>query len=203
MFGTALLYGDGLITPAISVLSAVEGFEVATTAFEDVGDPGRPCVILVGLFARAAARHRAASRKVFGPVMVVWFAVLGVLGLRQIVEHPERARRPCRPELRRRASSPTEPGKAFLALGSIFLVVTGGEALYADMGHFGRRPIQLVVVRARAARRCCSTTSARPRCCVDEPGRRSSSPFYRLAPDWAVTPLAVLATMATSSPRRR
>ena len=139
MFGTALLYGDGLITPAISVLSAVEGFEVATSAFADWVIPVS-VVILVVLFS-VQSRGTAGIARVFGPVMVVWFAVIGVLGLRQIVDHPGVLE----------AVWPgyaveffaDEPGKAFLSLGSIFLVVTGGEALYADMGHFGRRPIQL------------------------------------------------------------
>ena len=139
MFGTALLYGDGLITPAISVLSAVEGFEVATTAFESWVIPVA-VAILVGLFL---VQRRGTERisRVFGPVMIVWFVVIGVLGLRQVVAHPSVLR----------AISPSygvelfvnQPAKAFLALGSIFLVVTGGEALYADMGHFGRRPIQV------------------------------------------------------------
>ncbi len=139
VFGTALLYGDGLITPAISVLSAVEGFEVASDAFADFVIPVA-IVILVGLFA--VQRHGTAQiSRIFGPVMLVWFATLGVLGLRQVLEHPAVLR----------AISPTyaitffgdEPLRSFVALGSIFLVVTGGEALYADMGHFGRRPIQL------------------------------------------------------------
>ena len=139
VFGTALLYGDGLITPAISVLSAVEGFEVATTAFESWVIPVS-VAILVALFVVQRRGTEKISR-VFGPVMVVWFVVLGVLGLRQILDNVGVLR----------AVSPTfgialfvdQPAKAFLALGSIFLVVTGGEALYADMGHFGRRPIQL------------------------------------------------------------
>jgi KUP system potassium uptake protein len=134
-----LLYGDGLITPAISVLSAVEGFEVATSAFEAWVIPVA-IAILVALFA-VQSRGTAGIAKVFSPIMVVWFTVLGLLGLRQIVAHPAVLR----------AVSPTyavqffvdQPWKAFLALGSIFLVVTGGEALYADMGHIGRKAIQL------------------------------------------------------------
>ena len=146
VFGTALLYGDGLITPAISVLSAVEGFEVATSAFADWVIP-MSVVILIALFS-VQSRGTAGIARVFGPVMVVWFAVIGVLGLRQILDHPGVLK----------AVWPgyaveffaDEPVKAFLALGSIFLVVTGGEALYADMGHFGRRPIQLVLVHLGA-----------------------------------------------------
>jgi KUP system potassium uptake protein len=191
VFGTALLYGDGLITPAISVLSAVEGFEVATSAFANWVIPVS-VIILVLLFS-VQSRGTAGIARVFGPVMVVWFAVIGVLGLRQIVDHPGVLE----------AIWPgyaveffaDEPVNAFLSLGSIFLVVTGGEALYADMGHFGRRPIQLswytwvfpaLVLNyfGQAA-----LLSANP--------EAIENPFYRLAPEWAITPLAVLATVAT------
>ena len=192
VFGTALLYGDGLITPAISVLSAVEGFEVATTAFESWVIPVA-VTILVALFL---VQRRGTERisRVFGPVMIVWFVVIGVLGLRQIVAHPSVLR----------AISPSygvelfvdQPGKAFLALGSIFLVVTGGEALYADMGHFGRRPIQVswyVLVLPALLLNYFGQAAL----LAANPGEEVGRPFFRLAPDWAVTPLAVLATMAT------
>jgi KUP system potassium uptake protein len=194
VFGTALLYGDGLITPAISVLSAVEGFEVATPAFGDWVIP-ISIVILVVLFA---FQHRgtAGIARVFSPVMTVWFAVLGIMGINQIRQYPGVLR----------AVSPTyaidlfieHPWKAFIALGSIFLVVTGGEALYADMGHFGRVPIQwawyglvlpglLLNYFGQAA-----LLSSRP---SEEIG--DLKPFYAMAPDWGITPLAILATMAT------
>jgi KUP system potassium uptake protein len=191
VFGTALLYGDGLITPAISVLSAVEGFEVATTAFEDWVIPVS-VVILVVLFA-VQKRGTAGIAKVFGPVMVVWFAVIGVLGLAQIVQQPGVVQ----------AVWPgyavgfftNDPGKAFLALGSIFLVLTGGEALYADMGHFGLRPIRqswyFWVLPALLLNYFGQAALLR-----DDPSV-IENPFYHLAPDWAITPLAVLATMAT------
>ena len=192
VFGTALLYGDGLITPAISVLSAVEGFEVATTAFESWVIPVA-VTILVALFL---VQRRGTERisRVFAPVMVVWFVVLAVLGLRQIVAHPSVLR----------AVSPTygvelflnQPSKAFLALGSIFLVVTGGEALYADMGHFGRRPIQVswyVIVLPALLLNYFGQAAL----LAAHPGEEVGRPFFRLAPEWAVTPLAVLATMAT------
>ena len=192
VFGTALLYGDGLITPAISVLSAVEGFEVATTAFTSWVIPVA-VTILVALFL---VQRRGTERisRVFSPVMIVWFVVIGVLGLRQIVDHPSVLR----------AVSPTyaieffvdQPHKAFLALGSIFLVVTGGEALYADMGHFGRRPIQLswyVLVLPALLLNYFGQAAL----LAAHPGEEVGRPFFRLAPDWAVTPLAVLATMAT------
>ncbi len=191
VFGTALLYGDGLITPAISVLSAVEGFRIASSAFEPVVIP-LTCVILVALFL-VQRRGTHAIGKVFGPVMVVWFTVLGLLGLLQIVQQPGVLG----------AVNPihivnffaAEPLKAFLALGSIFLVVTGGEALYADMGHFGRRPIAIVWY-----------SIVLPGLLLNYFGQAAlltrdptaiESPFYRMAPEWAITPLAVLATMAS------
>ena len=194
VFGTALLYGDGLITPAISVVSAVEGFEVATDAFSAWVVPVS-VVILIGLFA-VQQRGTAGIAKVFSPIMVLWFGVLGVLGLNQITKHPEVLR----------AVSPTyavdlfvhDPWKAFISLGSVFLVVTGGEALYADMGHFGRNPIQLAWY-----------TLVLPGLLLNYFGQaallaegsgeieENYRPFYEMAPDWAVTPLAILATMAT------
>jgi KUP system potassium uptake protein len=191
VFGTALLYGDGLITPAISVLSAVEGFEVASSAFEAWVIP-LACAILVGLFM-VQRRGTEAVGKVFGPVMVVWFTTLGLLGLNQIVQHPGVLQ----------AINPmhivdlfqAEPRKAFLALGSIFLVVTGGEALYADMGHFGRRPITLVWYGIVLPGLVCNYFG-QAALLIDDP-LAIESPFYNLAPDWGVTPLAVLATMAS------
>ena len=191
VFGTALLYGDGLITPAISVLSAVEGFEVASSAFEAWVIP-LACIILVGLFL--VQRHGTeAVGRIFGPVMVVWFTTLGLLGLNQIIQHPSVLE----------AINPiyivdlfqSEPRKAFLALGSIFLVVTGGEALYADMGHFGRRPITKVwycIVLPGLVLNYFGQAAL----LINDPSA-IESPFYRLAPEWGVTPLAVLATMAT------
>ncbi|MBU3719000.1 MAG: potassium transporter Kup, partial [Actinobacteria bacterium] len=139
VFGTALLYGDGIITPAISVLSAVEGLEEVSTSFADWVVP-IAIVILVGLFL-VQRKGTGAVGKVFGPIMMIWFATLALLGLRHVIDNPDIIG----------SVNPKyaidyfthESGKAFLSLGSIFLVVTGGEALYADMGHFGRRPITL------------------------------------------------------------
>jgi KUP system potassium uptake protein len=136
--GAALLYGDGAITPAISVLSAVEGLSVATSTFNGAVLP-ITLAILVGLFT--IQRYGTAGiGQVFGPVMIVWFVTIGLLGLFQVVRHPGVLR----------ALSPTyavaffvEHGRhGLLVLGSVFLAVTGGEALYADMGHFGRQPIR-------------------------------------------------------------
>ena len=138
LLGAALFYGDGMITPAISVLSAVEGTEVATEAFDGFVVP-IAVAILVGLFA-IQKRGTASIGRLFGPVMVVWFSTLAVLGTVQVVANPAIVR----------ALDPRYAGffahngiKGFLALGSVFLVVTGGEALYADTGHFGRRPIAI------------------------------------------------------------
>ena len=191
VFGTALLYGDGLITPAISVLSAVEGFEVATSAFSAWVIPVS-VAILVALFAM---QHRgtAGIARVFSPIMVVWFTVLGALGLHQILRHPAVLR----------AVSPSyglqlfveEPWRAFLALGSIFLVVTGGEALYADMGHFGRRAIQIswyALVLPGLLLNYFGQAAM-----LAEGQDEVGTPFYDMAPDWAITPLAILATLAT------
>jgi KUP system potassium uptake protein len=194
VFGTALLYGDGLITPAISVLSAVEGFEVATPAFADWVIP-ISVVILVGLFA-VQQRGTAGIAKVFSPVMVVWFAVLGVLGVNQISKHPDVLK----------AVSPTyavdffveNPWKAFISLGSIFLVVTGGEALYADMGHFGRKPIMVgwyCLALPGLLLNYFGQAAMLSRGAGEFP--EEMKPFYDMAPDWAITPLAILATMAT------
>jgi KUP system potassium uptake protein len=191
VFGTALLYGDGLITPAISVLAAVEGFEFATSAFSAWVIPVS-VAILVALFS-VQSRGTAGIARVFSPIMALWFTVLGVLGLRQILIHPAVLR----------AVSPSyaiglfidHPWRAFLALGSIFLVVTGGEALYADMGHFGRRAIQiswygLVLPGLLLNYFGQAALLAEGR---DEVG----SPFYDMAPSWGIVPLAILSTFAT------
>jgi KUP system potassium uptake protein len=191
VFGCGLLYGDGAITPAISVLAAVEGFEVATDAFSDWVIPVT-IAILIGLFA-VQKRGTASIARVFGPVMVVWFVTLGVLGLAKIIPNPEVLK----------AVWPgyfveffvDQPGKAFVSLGSVFLVLAGGEALYADMGHFGRRPIQLAFyVMVLPSLVLCYFGQAA--LVLDDP-EAIENPFYRLAPEWTIPVLAVLATMAT------
>jgi KUP system potassium uptake protein len=190
LFGAALLYGDGMITPAISVLGAVEGLTVATHVFEPYIVP-ITVAILVGLFL---IQSRGTSRvgAMFGPVMIVWFVTLALLGIPWIVTNPSVLA----------AFNPllglqflTRNGwHGFVVLGSVFLVVTGGEALYADMGHFGRRPIRLAWF-----------TLVFPALLLNYLGQgamllarpeSASSPFYLMAPEWAVYPLVVLATMA-------
>ncbi|HYU34258.1 MAG TPA: potassium transporter Kup [Thermoanaerobaculia bacterium] len=138
LFGASLLYGDGMITPAITVLSAVEGLSVATSAFDNSVVP-ITIGILVGIFV-LQRRGTADIGKLFGPVMMLWFAVLGVLGLIWIVQEPG-VLAAVNPLYGFRFFA-QNGAMGFLVLGSVFLVVTGGEALYADMGHFGRRPIQ-------------------------------------------------------------
>ncbi|MGH8915832.1 MAG: potassium transporter Kup [Acidimicrobiia bacterium] len=191
LFGTALLYGDGIITPAISVLSAVEGLQVITPSSEPYVIP-LAVLILVGLFSI----QRAGTAKVgavFGPVMIVWFTVLAVLGGYHVLRDPGVLA----------AVSPAHgvrfiaanPRVAFLALGAIFLVVTGSEALYADMGHFGKRPIRLgwyiVVFPALLL-----NYFGQGALLISDP-TAIDNPFFRMSPDWAVLPLVVLATMAT------
>ncbi|MCU1399232.1 MAG: kup, partial [Acidimicrobiales bacterium] len=191
VFGTALLYGDGLITPAISVLSAVEGVKEATSAFDSLIIPISVAILAVLFLVQR--RGTGGIGRVFGPIMVVWFTVLGLLGLNQIVRMPSVLK----------AVNPmygvdfftAAPLKSFLTLGSIFLVVTGGEALYADMGHFGRRPIQLtwygIVLPALML-----NYFGQAALILQDP-TAVERPFFRLAPQWAVVPLVILATMAT------
>ena len=191
IFGTCLFYGDGVITPAISVLSAVEGLEVVSPAFKKAVIP-LTLVILFGLFA--VQRHGTAGiGKFFGPIMLVWFFAIGGLGLYHIVGHPEILQ----------ALSPHHalmfiwryPGVAFIILGAVVLCVTGGEALYADMGHFGKRPIRIAWF-----------TVAMPALIVNYFGQGAlllaepeavKNPFFNMAPDWLLLPLVGLATVAT------
>lgn len=191
LFGTALLYGDGVITPAISVLSAVEGLGVIAPELESYVAP-IAALIIVALFT---IQRQGTSRvgALFGPVMIIWFSVIALLGIVEILNHPRVLI----------AVFPTYaitfiadfPLLAFLALGAVFLVVTGSEALYADMGHFGRRPIRLAwVVLVMPA--LLLNYFGQGALLVFEP-EAISNPFYELAPGWARVPLIVLATMAT------
>jgi KUP system potassium uptake protein len=190
LFGTALLYGDGMITPAISVLSAVEGLEVATPFFAPYV-VAITVVILIGLFA-VQRKGTGGVANVFGPVMLFWFAVIAALGIVWIAREPDVLR----------AANPLygvhffldNGWRGFLVLGSIFLVVTGGEALYADMGHFGRRPIRLAWFVA-----------VLPALLLNYFGQGAlilrhpetiENPFYHMAPSWALYPLVVIAAAA-------
>jgi KUP system potassium uptake protein len=194
LFGTALLYGDGMITPAISVLSAVEGLQVATRTFEPYVLP-ITVAILLGLFA-VQSRGTAKVASVFGPALLVWFFVIGALGVHRI--------------LLQREDHPS----VFLAMNPLFairflidnghfgswrsvvvLVVTGGEALYADMGHFGARPIRfawfLIVLPALLLNYFGQGAL------LMEHAESVMNPFFELAPAWGLYPLVALSTVAT------
>jgi KUP system potassium uptake protein len=191
LFGTALLYGDGAITPAVSVLSAVEGLKVATPLFEPYIIP-ITIAILVLLFMQQ--RHGTAEvGKVFGPVTLLWFATLAALGIMHVVRAPEvlAAVNP----LHAVRFFADNGYRGFVVLGSVFLVITGGEALYADMGHLGRRPIRLAWFAL-----------VLPALLLNYAGQgalllRDSSavvnPFFRMAPTWALYPVVIIATAAT------
>jgi KUP system potassium uptake protein len=191
LFGAALLYGDGVLTPAISVVSAVEGLEVLSPRFESLVIP-LSVVILLVLFSVQRFGTNTIG-KAFGPIILLWFLVLAVLGLVQLVRRPEVLL----------AFNPilgfgylvTHPGTAIVVLGSVVLAVTGAEALYADMGHFGRVPIShawhgivlpslMLNYLGQGA-----LVLSRP--------ETMENPFFLLAPDWMVLPLVLLATAAT------
>ncbi len=190
LFGASLLYGDSMITPAISVLSAVEGLEMVTPIF-------RPYVvsftiaILLGLFS-VQRRGTASIGSIFGPVMFLWFTVLGVLGAVQIIQHPGVLA----------AINPIHAirffhngAHGFLVLGSVFLVVTGGEALYADMGHFGILPIRFSWFGFVLPALLLNYFGQGALVLLD--ASAAEHPFFRLAPSWALLPLVALSTLAT------
>ena len=191
IFGTCLFYGDGVITPAISVLSAGEGLEVVSPAFTKYVIP-LTIVILFGLFA-VQKRGTSGIGKFFGPITVVWFVVIAALGLYHIAAHPEIMW----------AISPhyavqfiyNEPTITFLILGAVVLCVTGGEALYADMGHFGKKPIRIawfsVVMPSLTL-----NYFGQGALLLSDP-TAVANPFFNMAPDWLLLPLVGLATAAT------
>ncbi len=191
IFGTCLFYGDGVITPAISVLSAVEGLEVVSPAFKKYVIP-LTILILFGLFF-VQKRGTSGIGKFFGPITVVWFAAIATLGLYHIASHPEIMW----------ALSPhhalrfifAEPEVTFLILGAVVLCVTGGEALYADMGHFGKKPIRMawffIVMPSLTL-----NYFGQGALLLSNPSA-VANPFYNMAPDWLLLPLVGLATAAT------
>jgi KUP system potassium uptake protein len=191
IFGASLFYGDGMITPAISVLSAVEGLQVAAPSLEHLVVP-ITLVILTVLFAIQRFGTGAVGRA-FGPVMGGWFAILAASGLHRVVEHPGILR----------AISPTygleflfEHGHtAFIALGSVVLTITGAEALYADMGHFGRRPIRRAWF-AFVFPALVLNYMGQGALILDSP-RAIDNPFFLLFPHWARIPMVLAATAAT------
>jgi len=191
IFGASLFYGDGMITPAISVLSAVEGLQVASPSLESAVVP-ITLVIVTVLFAIQRQGTGVVGR-LFGPVMGVWFTVLAIAGLGQVVDSPKIVR----------ALSPSyavtfftdHPGTAFIALGSVVLAVTGAEALYADMGHFGRSPIRrawfLFVFPAL------TLNYLGQGALILGSKKAIENPFFLLMPHWARIPMVILATVAT------
>ncbi len=191
IFAAALFFGDSMITPAISVLSAVEGMELVTPALKPYVIP-ITLVILTGLFV-IQKRGTGAVGLFFGPVMTGWFGVLGLLGILQIAHNPSvlAALNPAYAL----AFVFAQPALAFLALGSVVLAVTGGEALYTDMGHFGRFPIRLAwfgfVMPALVL-----NYFGQGALLLAEPAA-IQNPFFHLAPDWALIPMLGLATLAT------
>jgi len=191
LFGAALLYGDGMITPAISVLSAVEGLEVATPFFKPYVIP-ITIVILVGLFL-FQRRGTAGVGIIFGPIILAWFLVLALMGIRGILWEPSVLT----------ALNPMHAYRFFIAngmhgflvLGAVFLVATGGEALYADLGHFGEKAIQIdwfSVVGPSLMLHYLGQGAL----LIRNP-QAAHNPFYLLAPAWALYPLVILATAAT------
>jgi KUP system potassium uptake protein len=191
VFGASLLYGDGMITPAISVLSAVEGLEIATPFFKPYVIP-LTIVILVVLFF-FQRRGTAGVGAVFGPVMLVWFSTLGLLGIRGILWAPK-VLLAVNPMYAVRFFAENH-GHGFLVLGAVFLVTTGGEALYADLGHFGEKPIQIdwfSIVGPSLVLQYFGQGAL----LIRNPGA-AHNPFYLLAPKWALYPLVALATVAT------
>ncbi len=191
LFGTALLFGDGMITPAISVMSAVEGAELVHPGLDRAVVP-ISLAILVGLFAIQRFGTGNVGR-VFGPIMLLWFGVMALLGVWSIAQTPEilNAINP----IRAARYFVTNTTKGFLSMGSLFLVVTGGEALYADMGHFGRKPITigwfgLVMPSLLVTYLGIGGLLLRDPTAIE-------SPFFLLAPDSMRLPLVLLATAAT------
>jgi KUP system potassium uptake protein len=191
VFGVALFFGDGVITPAISVLSAVEGLEIATPAAKPYVVP-ISLAVLVLLFA-FQRRGTSDIGKMFGPVMVLWFATIGVMGLVQVATNPAVLGAISPLPAMRFASA--HYGVAFITLGAVFLCLTGAEALYADMGHFGKQPIRIAWF-----------SLVMPSLMLNYFGQGAlvlanpkavQNPFFIMAPDWALIPLVVLATLAT------
>jgi KUP system potassium uptake protein len=190
LFGAALLYGDGVITPAITVLGAIEGIEVATPALEHLVVP-IAVVILIALFWLQKHGTRAIGR-IFGPVMVIWFICIAVIGVHGILMHPSVLA----------AISPwhavdlfiRDKLTGFLVLGAVVLVVTGGEALYADMGHFGRRPIRVAwfVIALPAL---LLNYFGQAALLLEQPAA-ATNPFYELVPNWFLYPMIAIATLA-------
>ena len=192
LLGTSFLFGEGIITPAISVLSAVEGLKVAAPALEPAIVP-ITVVILLGLFS---IQHRGTGRvgAMFGPITLVWFISIGVLGVRGIFMHPG-VLEAFYPWHALRFLFNHRLASAF-TLGGVCLVITGGEALYADMGHFGRNPIRLAWFAVVLPALLLNYLGQGALVLSDPSGDALISPLHQLAPDWFKLPLVILGTMA-------
>jgi KUP system potassium uptake protein len=191
VFGVALFFGDGVITPAISVLSAVEGLEIITPAAKPYVVP--ISLVVLALLFLVQRRGTGDIGKFFGPITVVWFLAIGAMGLVQIVKNPSVML----------ALSPAYAldfvfnhyGIAFITLGAVFLCLTGAEALYADMGHFGKTPIRLAWFGLVMTSLVLNYFGQGALVLADPAA--AANPFFNMAPDWALIPLVVLATAAT------
>ncbi|WP_420825780.1 potassium transporter Kup [Pseudomonas typographi] len=189
--GTALFYGDSMITPAVSVLSAVEGLELAMDGIKHLVVP-ITLVILIGLFI--LQKHGTAQiGKLFGPVMVCWFGVLGLLGIYGIYQHPE-VLKALNPAWVLRFFE-VHPGISVSVLGAVVLALTGAEALYADLGHFGRKPIARAWFALVLPALVLNYFGQGALLLGDAEAVRN--PFFLLAPSWALVPMIVLSTVAT------
>lgn len=191
LFGAALLYGDGIITPAISVLSAVEGLQIATPHLEHYVIP----ITVVILFFLFYFQHRGTGKVgiVFGPIMIVWFLSIAGLGLSAILKNPE-VIMALNPQFAYHFFM-SNGFHGFVILGSVFLVVTGGEALYADMGHFGPRPIRIAWFTIVLP--CLLLNYFGQGAMMLQNPLAAKNPFYFLAPDWALYPMVAISTIAT------
>ena len=191
VFGAALFFGDSMITPAISVLSAMEGLEIIDPGLESIVVPGAVAILVV-LFA-FQRKGTAKVGRFFGPIMLVWFTAIALCGIRGIAKHPE-VLQALSPHWAIRYFA-EEPLTAFLSLGGVVLAITGAEALYADMGHFGREPIRrawfLLVFPALIL-----NYLGQGAFLIDDPSG-ATNPFFLLVPEWAQIPMVALATMAT------
>jgi KUP system potassium uptake protein len=191
-FGASLFFGDSMITPAISVLSAIEGLKVVSPSLDYLVVPITVAIIVVLFLVQRVGTH--AVGRLFGPVMIVWFLAIGACGVRGIAEHPEILK----------ALSPTYAGEfllghfstAFFSLAAVVLAVTGAEALYADMGHFGRRPIVRVwLILVFPA--CILSYLGQGALILGDPKGTIGSPFFLLVPGWGRLPMVFLAAAAT------
>jgi KUP system potassium uptake protein len=191
LLGAALIYGDGVITPAISVLSALEGVNVVTDSLKPFLMPMAVVILLCLFFAQRFGTEKIG--RAFGPVMMLWFLVIALLGCASIFKHPGVI---ASVDPRYAVHFMTASGRSgFLVLGAVFLCITGGEALYADMGHFGKGPIRrswyFIVLPSLLLSYAGQTAF------LLDKGTVAGNPFFQIAPSWSIYPLVVLATIAT------